>query len=285
MENTIAITDELIQKMDNQLRTELFKKDSDFEKRKLWENTYIKHQIDKRKAGKPFTVSDHIHGMVYSMISSGTKWETVVRDMDEVTGQILPVDKILHNYSPEWLLNCSPEQLSKELSNLHYGCRFIKRQVEALIQTNIPNLLRLEQQYGTVDNYYAEIIRRDSTLKLLVTTLADSKSENKMAQLDKALVSEYLRNVGYDIPKPDRHIRRILGRIVGLENEIMSEYETFDIICELAKSSGSEQAEIDYILWSYCADGFGEICTANNPKCDKCVLSSICVLKFRRDKQ
>lgn len=68
--------------------------------------------------------------------------------------------------------------------------------------------------------------------------------------MDKPLVSEYLRNVGYDIPKSDRHIRRILGRIFGLENETMPEFEAFDTIAELAQASGRKRTEVDYILRS-----------------------------------
>ncbi len=33
----------------------------------------------------------------------------------------------------------------------------------------------------------------------------------KLEQMNVALVCEYLRNVGHDIPKPDRHICRILS--------------------------------------------------------------------------
>lgn len=282
MKNIAEMPVDFIAKMDKQLRADLLKTDCRLREQQLWENTYIKHQLDKRERGKSFTVNEHIRGMVYSMLSSGTKWESVVKDIDASTGQILPVDEIFHGYDPEWLLCRSSEQLSREVLNLHYGCRFIARQMEALLHTNIPKLIQLEKQYGAVDNFYAEMIRQDSTLKTLVHTLSDAKSENKMAQMDKPLVSEYLRNMGYDIPKPDRHIRRMLGRVFGLQNETMTEFETFDIIAELAKASGRKQAEVDYILWSYCADGFGEICTANQPKCDKCVLSEQC--QYRRIK-
>ena len=276
MKKTADIPVDFIDRMDEQLRSDLLKKDEKIVRRQLWENTYIKHQIDKRERVKSFTVNEHIRSMVYSMLSSGTKWESVVEDMDEATGQILPADDIFHGYDPEWLLRCSPEQLSKEVLKLHYGCRFIAKQTEALLHTNIPKLLQFEEQYGAIDNYYAEIIRRDGTLKTLVKTLSDAKSENKMAQMDKPLVSEYLRNVGYDLPKPDRHIRRILGRVLGFENETVPEFEAFDTIAELAQASRRKRAEVDYILWSYCADGFGEICTANNPKCGQCTAKEYC---------
>lgn len=38
---------------------------------KLWENTYIKRQIDKRNGKGSFSINDHIRAMVYSMLSGG----------------------------------------------------------------------------------------------------------------------------------------------------------------------------------------------------------------------
>jgi len=60
-----------VQRMDAHLRTALLVKDGTIPTQKLWENTYIKKQIDRRKSGGAFTLKDHVRGMVYSMITSG----------------------------------------------------------------------------------------------------------------------------------------------------------------------------------------------------------------------
>ena len=72
------------------------------------------------------------------------------------------------------------------------------------------------------------------------------------------LVCEYLRNVGYDIPKPDRHICRILGsaHLALSDKKEVPPFEAFDIVVKLAELTGKPTAEVDYILWSYCADGY-----------------------------
>ena len=49
-----------------------------------------------------------------------------------------------------------------------------------------------------------------------------------------------------------------------------------DIIAELSKELKIPSAKTDYILWTYCADGYGEICTENDPKCDTCVTKEYC---------
>ena len=95
----IARTAESVQIMGEYLKTVLNGK-------KLWENTHVKKQIEKREQGKHFTISDHIRGMVYAMLSSGISWERVEKDIDESTGRILSIDKIFQNYDADTLLFC-----------------------------------------------------------------------------------------------------------------------------------------------------------------------------------
>lgn len=81
------------------------------QKRQLWEYTHIKHQIDRREREEPFSISDHILGMVYSLLSSGIAWKRAEKIIDLETGRLLPIDTLFHQYDPEQLLQCSPEQL------------------------------------------------------------------------------------------------------------------------------------------------------------------------------
>ena len=61
----------IIEIMDKQTRQEIEKRTNErIEKSpKYWNNTYIKHQIDKRNNGETFNINDHIRAMVYSMLS------------------------------------------------------------------------------------------------------------------------------------------------------------------------------------------------------------------------
>ena len=95
------------------------------------------------------------------------------------------------------------------------------------------------------------------------------------------LNAEYLRNVGYDIAKPDRHICRILGcNYLGCsEHEIVPIYEAFDIVRELAEHMDKNVAEVDYILWSYCAEGYGGVCRKGKENCEICVANKFCKRK------
>lgn len=266
-----------VELMDKQLRTELLIKDNKIQQKKLWENTYIKHQIDKRNNGECFSVNDHICAMVYSMLSSGIPWERVEKGIDNTTGRITSIDKIFQQYDPEYILKCKPESLNNEIKEIHCASQYTLKQMHALINTNIPKLIKLEEEYGSIDDFYSYIVNDDNSKKTLVLVLSDKHSIYKFEQMGEALVAEYLKNVGYDIAKPDRYIRRILGKNIldCSEYKIAPIYDSFDIITKIAQKMNRPVAEVDYILWSYCAKWYGEICTKNNPKCDKCVAKKI----------
>lgn len=272
MDKAIQSAATAIERMDKQLRSEFLRGD------KLWKNTFIKRQIDKRNSGGVFSTCDHIRAMVYSMLSSGIVWDRVAPYIDETTKRLAPIDEAFFQYDPQRLLQCAPEQLSEKIQTLRCGSQYTAKQMQALIHVNIPKLLEIEGRYGSVDKFYEMVITEDPTLKTLVQTLSAPHSDYKLAQMGEALVAEYLKNVGQDIAKPDRHIRRILGSgALGCSaHEAAPIFETFDIVAEIAKKLDKAAAEVDYILWAYCANGYGEICTAKNPKCHICVANKWC---------
>ena len=264
--------------MDKQLREELFIRDGKIQTKKLWENTYIKKQLDKRKNGGAFTVSDHIRGMVYSMLTSGASWNRLEPHIDMVTGQIPVIDDIFYQYDVTDLQNADPKTIVGRVMEYRLGTPYLKNQINALVSVNVGRLLNIEKEYGGVDHFYQSLADKNDNLKTLVKELSAPGKPHKFVQLAEALTAEYLKNVGYDIGKPDRHTRRILGsKHLGCsEHQDVPPYEAIDIIADIAKSLNKPAAEVDYILWAYCANGFGEVCTKGTkkkPKCYKCVVT------------
>lgn len=268
--NTTAIAKAVLQ-MDKQLRESL-------PQEKLWEHTFAKHQIDKRTAGEAFTVSDHIRAMVYSMLSAGIKWDKVSNSIDITTGKITAVDTIFHDYDTEYLLQITPKELRDGIKEIGCASQSTLKQMTVLVQTNIPKLLKWQADYGSIDTFYQKFIDIDSSLKTLVIMLSYGESEYKLEQMEVALVAEYLKNIGHSIAKPDRHILRIFSsEYLGLSKQKkVSVSEAFDIVADIARQINKSVAEVDYILWSYCADGYGEICTKKKPKCDICTVRDFC---------
>jgi len=251
-----------------------------------WENTYIKKQIDKRKSGGVFTLEDHIRAMVYSMLSAGIAWERINQYVDETTGRITMIDEVFRQYNPEFLLQSDPSELRDKIKGLHCATQYTFNQMQALINENIPKLIMLDKKYG-MEKVYQQFQNADETLKTLVVLLSSPNSCFKLHQMGEALVAEYLRNVGYEIAKPDRHIRRILGsEVLGCSGKKeVPIYEAFDIVSTIADESGKSKAKVDYILWAYCAKGYGEICTVDKRNCNNCVIHTHCNKKTNESEE
>jgi endonuclease III len=263
MVNNIREVAQAVIRMDEHLRNDLLKN----QEGRLWENT---NQVDRRKRGDKFSLTEHIRAMILSMLSSERGWAAIDENMERI-------NEIFFGYAAERILSTPPEHFENEIKRISCGNRQIKFQMQAL-KGNIEKLKEFEAKAGSVDDYYNQLIGNDVSVKKLVRSLSDHNSKNKLARLEVPLVSEYLRHVGYDLPKPDRHICRVLGsKVLACSNkEVATVFEVFDIIAEIAVATNKSAAEVDYILWSYCADGYGAICTVKNPKCDKCVAKEIC---------
>ncbi len=216
--------------------------------------------------------------MVYSMLSSGITWGRVEALSDPDTGTFPEIDQLFHQYDPECLLSSDPDTLAQGIQDLGCASYSTWKQMDALVHTNINRLVKMEKEHGGIDKFYAGFLAERESPAELLPVLAGDSSRWKLAQMGEALVCEYLKNVGYDIAKPDTHIRRILGgKILGCsERETVPPMEAIEIVAAIAKELNKSAAEVDYILWSYCATGFGEVCTAQNPKCQICPVRQFC---------
>lgn len=243
-----------------------------------WENFYIKKQIEKRKSGHKFTLSEHVQAMVYSQLSGMKNWSQIELHIKEL-------DKIFCDYDIDKLTKKSPADLSNEIKGLKCGNMSIDSQMKALLD-NIKLLKKIQEKNGSIDAFYNEQIdaapSNEYPFKKLIKMLSDGDSNYKLKEMGIALVAEYLRNVGYDISKPDRHVVRLLGPngldIHQNKNEASDKarWEAFEIIHNYAKKTGQSEAYVDYLFWAYCADGYGEICTKEAPKCDVCKIKEYC---------
>lgn len=235
------------------------------EKRHIEYNADVISSITERKNGKVFVKRDHIRAMIYALLTNQTVWSRIQ--------PFLPsIDKIFHDYDADYIKGQNPDDLAEELFYLKCGNMSTRRQMKAL-RGNIEVFERLEQEYGAIDNF---IITH--TPEELAAAFSDANSDYKLGMMGEALVWEYLRNVGIDGVKPDTHIRRFLagnrmGKAdMGSPAPLKDVYEQVE---RLSERTGLLKAEIDNLIWSFCADGYGEICTAK-PHCERCPIKSKC---------
>lgn len=241
-----------------------------------WENTYICHQVQRRKSGEPMELEtmDYIRAMTYAILSNSMDWHCVSHNADPQTGRLRNVDKALKARV------VNDQDLSVAFERNQVCFRFKKRQIPA-VEENIGRLKKAAE----LSAKYAKMSANGADFWPLVQAIAHGKPEEgyKLAQIGPALACEYLRNLGYDIPKPDRHLRHLLGseRLQFFNQPMPESEEVYNLVRCVANSSKSNYgpAQADYILWSYCAIGYGNMCNGKNRACKDCCLSDLCAQK------
>lgn len=242
-----------------------------------WENTYICHQVQRRKSGEPMELEtmDYIRAMTYAVLSNSMGWRCIAQDVDLQTGRLRNVDKALEARMDDG------QDLSAAFEENQVRFRFKKRQIPAVEE----NFQYFNNNAANLPAKYAKMSANGTDFWPLVQAIAHGKPEDgyKLAQIGPALACEYLRNLGYDIPKPDRHLCRLLGseRLQFFNQPMPDAEEVYNLVRRVANRSKSNYgpAQADYILWSYCAIGYGNMCNGKNRACKDCYLSDLCAQK------
>jgi len=222
------------------------------------------NQIKLRAEGKVFSFSEHLKGIIYALLSNQTKWKRIEPKLPQI-------DKMFFDYDVEKIKATNAEYFYNGLFELKCGNVSTKAQMKSLHE-NIALLEKLKKEFGSLDVFVTSAPTHE-----IVRKISDSNSPYKLKMFGEALAWEYLRNVGIDGAKPDTHLRRFLGadRLGNGMNSVASVSEVIDQIEILSFETGLSKLEIDNLIWSFCADGYGEQCTSN-PKCSECVIQREC---------
>lgn len=242
----------------------LFKIDSYLRDRGLRYEDSINDMVAARENGKEFSLQEHIAGLVYALLTNQTKWSRIVPHLEEI-------DELFHYYDPDYIKSRAGSYFAKGLFAIKCGNMSTGKQMDALTK-NVEVMERIVAEYGSMDAF----ITSDRPHRI-VKKLATPGSKYKLKMLGEALTYEYIRNVGVDACKPDTHLRRFLGnaRMGNCCGAIASVDETVQQVEALSSETGLPLAAIDNLIWSFCADDYGEVCV-KNPHCDQCVMRDYC---------
>lgn len=224
----------------------------------------ISDEIESREKGKEYSLSDHIRGLIYSLMTNQTSWKRIVPHLDEVDG-------IFFQYDIDKIKAQPGVYFSDALFGIKCGNRKTTAQM-ATLHDNISVLERISDEYGSMDAFVTS-----APAYGIVEMLSTNNSKYKLRQVGEALAWEYLRNVGIDGAKPDLHLRRFFGRnrMGYSQRENATVQEVLDAVEQLSAKTGFRKCTIDSLIWSFCADGYGEVCSAT-PHCNECVINHYC---------
>lgn len=226
----------------------------------------ISGEIKARKDGKRYSIDDYVCGLVRTLLSNNRPWKPIADNMQKI-------DEIFFCYDAARIKNTEPEYFIENILNLKCGNRAIARQMTDL-KGNIETLERIQSDYGSLDAYFTS-----KEAAYIVKEISSCDSRYKFADLGNALAWEFVRNMGIDGAKPDVHMKRFLGSARmghGYSlSPIATEEQVLRQVAMLADKLNYTQADIDEIIWLFCANDKGQICTSN-PNCAECPISEYC---------
>lgn len=226
---------------------------------------YINHAMDhleETPARRLPTFDEHIRALIYSLLSNQTKWINIAPKLPLV-------DSLFFGYAKGKIFEQPASYFYEGLFALKCGNISTRKQMEGLHE-NIRILEKIEREHGSLNDYYASMPAEELAVKL-------SSGPYKLKMVGYALACNYLKNLGIDSVKPDVHLRRILGcerlgfstRIIATEREVMKATAAMSVAAGISKTM------VNNLLWSFCADGYGQICRST-PQCGKCGIKPFC---------
>ena len=231
--------------------------------KQIYEST-VEENVIARKKGKEYSLSDHLQGLIYSLLSNQRPWSRIVPHLSEI-------DSIFYNYDVDRVKSTDGDFFANEICRIKCGNRNIALQMRN-INKNIETMEKIEQDYGSMDVFVTSAPACE-----VVKSLSAKNSKYKLHNVGEPLAWEYLRNVGIDGAKPDVHLCRFFGgnRMGKGNHSTASMREVYETVLRVSKSTGLSMSLIDSLVWNYCAEGYGEVCTAN-PKCTQCPIRAFC---------
>ncbi len=235
-------------------------------KQYVWDDEIvaIRKKVSARKGGAIFTIEDHAKTMLYAILSSRTKWEKVIAPKSAL------IDNIFSNggskFDIEFILSKTPKYFADELLKIRAGSPPINAKMSAFVN-NVKKLKDIEKTHRSIDAFYNKVIA-DRGLAGLIEMLSSDNIEYGLDFMRIPLVCEYLKGMGFEVVKPDTHVKRILKRL-HFSKPRVNDFEIIRICEEIADEYGLSPVEVDTILWQFGAEGILNICGAT-PDCSKC---------------
>lgn len=137
------------------------------------------------------------------------------------------------------------------------------------IVSNARTVSELIAQYGSFGNYLAKF----ETVPALAFDLS-----GRFAYLSETTTEDFLRNVGFDTAKPDRHLTRWLERMKAIHERTLPK-QVLEVARIVANAACLSRANFDSAIYLFCADRrdviSGGIC-GKRPDCIRCPIRDFC---------
>ncbi len=221
--------------------------------------------VKERSQGKTWSDDEVFKAILLAVLSSNTVWS-------KIEGVLPDLPKLFDGYS----LKAYASQSEYEIDN-RFVPWFKERKAGSMsLRGSLVNLIRAAQillQYskrrGAADNYFTSLLEQCADDPKRVALQLGSPGKYKLPSLGVPLAAEALKNLGFAVAKPDRHMLRAMGSFGLVQfygwNPATKPYgnpattaagklrEVMTVAERIAEASETPVVLVDNAIWMLCA--------------------------------
>ena len=220
--------------------------------------------VEARAAGREWSDDDTFRGLLLAVLSNNTDWSKIERVRPDLA-------KLFSDFS----LNSYADLPACEIGDRILPW-FLQRKAGSMtLRKDLVNLIdsaRLLSEYsrihGTAEAYFTSLVRKFDDDPKKAALLLGSRGEYKLPAFGVALAAEALKNLGFDVAKPDRHVTRAVasfglvefrnwpdrgGRTAPPLSSRKSYLAVMGAVQNIANAAGMPVVMVDNAIWLLCS--------------------------------
>ena len=220
--------------------------------------------IAEREAGKVWTDREVVEALVLAVLSNSVDWSKIERIMPELAS-------CFDGFNPEACASYSLEEVKGRLLpwflERRSGTTTLAKSLERFPKA-VRLLISRGVDAGSMHGYFVSLHERcNRDAKTMAYELGKEGGAHKLPGLRTPLAAEFLKNLGFDVSKPDRHINRAVGVFGWVEFRNWKDREgtsapdalpkemlaVMTVLERMAEAAGERAAFVDNAVWYLCA--------------------------------
>lgn len=218
---------------------------------------------EQRALGLHWTDDDVFESLLRAVLSNNTDWAKVEKVLPELR-------EVFNGFSLSRFAAVTEQDVIERIvpwfKARGASSMTLKRSLVGLAETS-RILKRWSDKHGLSDHYFTSLVHETGDPKAAVMALGSCGSPRKLPALGVPIAAEAMRNLGYDVVKPDRHVCRAAGSFglvefgkwpdrSGTTPPEAAPHELLQTMTEMerfARVAGVRPTFLDNAVWLLCA--------------------------------
>ena len=220
--------------------------------------------VKSRATGRAWSDDEVFKALLMAVLSTNTDWSKVERVQGELAD-------LFYGFSLESYAERRPGEIGERVVPW-----FLERKAGSVsLERNLVDFIGAARKlaehrraHGSAESYFTSLVRRSGGDPKQAALHLGRQGEYKLPAFGVALAAEALKNLGFDVAKPDRHLGRAIGSfgLVRFERwsgrsgrtsppltSRASQLAVMTAVQQLATEAGRLVVFVDNAIWMLCA--------------------------------